>query len=829
MNSINKIGIWALIVLCSLCCHTLLSAQELVRYSGTNCVDATNEFEVGPDYSDCTITQWLITGNTNYTILSSWSTGAAIRWNGPGSAAVSAICNCPGRQVGDLNYAGQINISEPWNLSVSLTSTATTVCSNTSVTFTAAGNHGNGTPFFTWYINGVHQRTTTTNKFTRSSWTNGDVVSVTLDVSTEEVCVVGSGVESNGITMNVTQVTPISVTINEPAPVCWGSPIAFQATPSPNAVNPTFKWFRNGVEVTDNHHGGSWYAGSSYFGGETIYCRMTASGTCLENNVASSKTVTVSTYPRTKPNVMVAANHIAFCEGEEITFTASPLGDYTLSGFQWKLNSVSVPNNTTSTFKTTQFTTGSVVTVTASVNGDCLSEQSVSGTSANFHPITIKPKPLTQISPSGTKKICSTCPFQINASPVGPDYSYEWLANGNVIPGETGPSFSPSSSNETSYTAKVTRFGCSRTSDPLVFSKNIRPIANAGENQNFRLPQNSITLTGSGFDADGSITSYKWTQLSGQPATVAGYNTQQLSLSNLTIGTYVFQLVVIDNFGEESLPSQVTVTVEPPANNYNYIKETSVTASGKTDVNQLSTLSAWEKSISWNYFDGLGRPMQSVQVQGSPLGNDIVQPIIYDEYGRERFKYLPYVAADKTGWYKINPVGTELSYSDSPQSKFYNNELDDKIKNDAKPYAETVFEPSPLNRVVKQGSPGQAWQPNYDPASMADNTVKKIYRSNTTQEVLLFYYDAASGLLSLSSNANQRYYSPNELFANSTYDEHSNEVIEYTDKEGKVVCKKVQHSTGQNNTRLYASTYYIYDDYGNLALVLPPEAIRNIE
>jgi hypothetical protein len=64
-------------------------------------------------------------------------------------------------------------------------------------------------------------------------------------------------------------------------------------------------------------------------------------------------------------------------------------------------------------------------------------------------------------------------------------------------------------------------------------------------------------------------------------------------------------------------------------------------------------------------------------------------------------------------------------------------------------------------------------------------------------------------------------YEAKTLFKNVTRDEQQNEVIEFTDKQGKVVLKKVQASE-----TTYAETYYIYDEFGRLSFVLPPEAVR---
>src|SRR5690606_29933203 len=98
-----------------------------------------------------------------------------------------------------------------------------------------------------------------------------------------------------------------------------------------------------------------------------------------------------------------------------------------------------------------------------------------------------------------------------------------------------------------------------------------------------------------------------------------------------------------DDFPEES-SATVNVTVEQLDNNYNWIKETTVLQENATTLSHVTSLQVpeGEKSVNWVYFDGLGRPMQNVSVQGSPGYKDIVQPIEYDQYGREAKKYLPY-------------------------------------------------------------------------------------------------------------------------------------------------------------------------------------------
>ena len=100
---------------------------------------------------------------------------------------------------------------------------------------------------------------------------------------------------------------------------------------------------------------------------------------------------------------------------------------------------------------------------------------------------------------------------------------------------------------------------------------NNAPVADAGADKIITLPVNSTTLNGSGTDADGTITSYAWTQVSGpNSATFSSNSVAAPTVSNLIAGSYIFSLVVTDNQFAASAADQVSVTVNPGGNTVVY-------------------------------------------------------------------------------------------------------------------------------------------------------------------------------------------------------------------------------------------------------------------
>jgi hypothetical protein len=270
--------------------------------------------------------------------------------------------------------------------------------------------------------------------------------------------------------------------------------------------------------------------------------------------------------------------------------------------------------------------------------------------------------------------------------------------------------------------------------------------------------------------------------------------------------------------------------------NTNDIITNTMLVSGTKDIATVRNLGVDKRSQSIQYFDGLGRPIQSVSTQGSPTKNDIVQTIMYDAFGRESKKYLPVFTNTSDGWYKEGLIDAAGNYVNSPSfTNPYGNGLGDKIADDQRPYTETMFEPSPLNRPDKDFGIGQDWYTTNK--HVKHDYLVNVHGITAEQERIIAWNVDASGMPVRAAAVMDYveaggFYSTGQLNVKSTKDEQGNEVREYVDKEGRTILKKVQAVSGIAQTNIdshWAMTYYIYDDFGNLVVVLPPEAVKTFQ
>jgi RHS repeat-associated protein len=271
-----------------------------------------------------------------------------------------------------------------------------------------------------------------------------------------------------------------------------------------------------------------------------------------------------------------------------------------------------------------------------------------------------------------------------------------------------------------------------------------------------------------------------------------------------------------------SLQDDLKILPEPTGVNENYVVENTLLV--EKDAIPALGLYVAEMSQQISYFDGLGRPLQTVQTQGNPSKKDIVQPVAYDPFGRQNKQYLPYPhVSSRDGHYQPNAIAEQQQQLDV-------------LKNNPGPaYTESRLEASPLNRVLEQGAPGTNWQIQTDPA--AGHTVKTSNRTNTENEVREWKYtfdDPATATNEARIDGSTYYASTcagdpqvceGQLFVTETTDENGYKSLTYTDKEGRVICKKVQETADGN---AYLTTYYVYDSFGYLRFVIPPKALDQL-
>ncbi len=254
-------------------------------------------------------------------------------------------------------------------------------------------------------------------------------------------------------------------------------------------------------------------------------------------------------------------------------------------------------------------------------------------------------------------------------------------------------------------------------------------------------------------------------------------------------------------------------------NPVNYIR-TKEALGPYTDISAFNAAPYTGVKAATQYLDGLGRPFQTVLRQAT-AGNtpvDIVSPVVYDEFGREQYKFMPFAATSSDGSFKTTPFAAYGSggfmQSQHPGETFF--------------YSQTVFEASPLNRPLTSLAPGNSWVGSA-------RGVQKQFLFNTEEEGVRKWFvgQSQNEYFFTSTPVNpevQAVYNTGQLYKNVIIDEQGSSVVEYKDKDGRVVLKKVQaEGVPAAAHEGWLCTYYVYDHFGRLRFVLQPKAVQWLE
>jgi dienelactone hydrolase len=229
--------------------------------------------------------------------------------------------------------------------------------------------------------------------------------------------------------------------------------------------------------------------------------------------------------------------------------------------------------------------------------------------------------------------------------------SYKWskLSGPNaVLANTTTPTFTASSLVLGTYVFRLTvtdNIGAKKSDDMQVIVNNAAPVVNAGTDKLVKLPTTSATLIGSATDADGTISSYSWTKVSGASCSMTGTTTNTLKLGSLASGTYVFRLASTDDLGATGY-DDITVTIDAPptvnagADKAIILPTTPVVLNGSaTDVDGTIVKYQWSKYSGPN-FVGSNSSSSSYTLNTLYEGTYVFKLAVTDDLGAQGIDYV---------------------------------------------------------------------------------------------------------------------------------------------------------------------------------------------
>jgi hypothetical protein len=294
--------------------------------------------------------------------------------------------------------------------------------------------------------------------------------------------------------------------------------------------------------------------------------------TVTDNDGATAKataTVKVNAQPvaNKPPKVTVASKTITVGSPVTLTATASD-EDGNITKYQWinKLTNKIVGSNSEK-LELTNLTAGTHTFEVTVTDNDGATTKATATVKVNAQPVANKPPKVTVIS----KTITVGSPVTLTAAASDEDgdiTKYQWVNKSTNQTEGSAKELKLTNLTVGTHTFEVTvtdNDGATAKATATV-KVNAKPIENKPPRVTIVVQPivagQTATLTAYAFDDDGNISSYKW--INSLTNEVENSTTDKLMVSNLTVGTHAFKVIVTDDKGATAeATANVIVTVAP--------------------------------------------------------------------------------------------------------------------------------------------------------------------------------------------------------------------------------------------------------------------------
>jgi hypothetical protein len=688
----------------------------------------------------------------------------------------------------------------------SIPSGSTSICQGSGATaYTTSATNATS---YTWSLSpstaGTISGSSTTGTVTWSSSYSG----------TASISVVANGCSgassAASATVTVSPTVGVPSTPSGPGTLCQASGSSAYTTSATNATNYSWSISPSGAgTISGTGTSGTVSWNSSFSGSATI--SVTASG-CNGPTAAASTTVSIT------PSVASPAapsGSTSLCQGSTpVVYTTGAVSNAT--GYTWSISPSSAGTISGSA-------TSGTVTWSSSFSGAALVGVVATGCNAATTPVTTTVTVQAMVgavsAPSGPAVINNNGTANTYAATAANATGYNWStlspaeAGSMAVTGGTAVvTWNPLYAG--SVVLSVSATGCGGPTAAATTTITVYQPLSGGVVTPGALTITSgsdpglLTASGAtGGNCNGSY-SYQWlqstngTSFSNADGSSTGENYDPGVLSATA---YFERRVICGTDTAYTNMATITIGTPPSASSLNFVRTRTIVKPLVTDTVTADNLtSPIDVQQTTQYLDDLGRPVQTVSRQITPRGNDLVQVQVYDPFGREAVHYLPYAATTADGNYKPSALASLDSFNTTqyPGEQYY--------------YGQTDFEAAPLNRTLTSYAPGSSWVGS-------GRGVGSAYEANGQQDsVAIWNIAMAQGSIPTMAG----FYPAGQLYRNITTDESGHQVIEYKDKEGELILKKVQLADIPGTAHAgWLCTYYVYDNLNDLRFVLSPQAV----